>query len=269
MSRVINRAGLSTRPPKEEKAEKAIPSNIQTMLLGIDVLPNGCAFSIGGIAESGKLTFIKLWESSAISLVGLKVELLSFLKDDYCKDIDRWIVNIDKDSKEFKVADKDGFTLEDMRLKAQHKTIIYVLYTNPLLDNLVKDLQRGMKGIRETINKQYENDSTVNINYSYVIKKEEPTALENGLTSLISCINDDDFELQTSSDLETIQSHLKEVDLDAPIPFPTKSALINSLVYSVGEKYYRMKCGKDFSSYDVRGVTRATKAMADSGMRFW
>ena len=267
MGRVINRAGLSTRPPKEEKAEKAIPSNIQTMLLGIDVLPSGCAFSIGGIAESGKLTFIKLWESCSASLDNLKTELLSFLKDDYCKDIDRWIVNIHEDSKEFKVADKDGFTLEDMRLKAQHKTIIYVLYTNPLLDNLVKYLQRSMKVIRNEINQQYENKS-ININYTHVIKIEQPTALENALTSLISCINDDDFELQNNSDLEVIQSHLKGIDLDNPQPFPTKSALINSLVYSVGEKYYRMKCGKDFSSYDVRGVTRATKAFVNSGVRF-
>lgn len=264
MGRVINRGGISTQPPKENRP---IPSNIQTMLLGIDVLPSGCAFSIGGIAKSGKLTFIKLWESSSVSLDNLKVELLSFLKEDYCKDVDRWIVNIDKDSEEFNLADKHGFTLEDMRLKAQYKTIIYVLYTNPLLENIVKYLQQGMKLIRSEINQQYENNS-ININYKHQFKIEQPTALENGFTSLISCVNDEDFELQNNSDLEIIQSHLKEVGLDAPIPFPTKSALINSLVYSVGEKYYRMKCGKDFSTYDFVAASRATKAMVGSEMIF-
>lgn len=265
MSRVINRGGLSIQPPKENRP---IPSNIQSMILGIDILANGCAFSVGGIAKSKALTIIKLWESPSTSLDSLKVELLSFLKNDYCEEIERWIKNIEQDSEEFKLANEQGFTLEDLKLRAQHKTLIYTLYTNPLLDNLVKDLQREMKGIRERINKQYENDSTVNINYTHQFKIEQPIALENGLTSLLSCINDNDFELQNNSDLKVIQSHLKEVDLNAPIPFPTKSPLINSLVYSVGEKYYLMKCGKDFSTYDVGGVTRATKAFVNSGVRF-
>ncbi|MEO1431211.1 MAG: hypothetical protein AAFV71_19545 [Cyanobacteria bacterium J06633_8] len=266
MARIIERGGMSSRPPKENRP---IPSITQTMLLGIDVLPSGCAFSIGGISKSKALTITKLWESSAVSLKNLRSEIVSFLKNDYCEEIQRWFVNINEDTEEFKLATKQGFTLEDMKLYGQHTIRIYTLYTNPLLDNLVNDLKQDIKNIRETVDKQFVRNSTININYKYVIDKQKITALENenGLICLLSCINDNDFELRNNSDLTTIQTHLKEVDLDAPIVFPTKNPLVNSLVYSIGEKYYRMKCGKDFSTYDIANVNRAIQMFVDSGVR--
>ncbi|MEM6402616.1 MAG: hypothetical protein AAF757_20695, partial [Cyanobacteria bacterium P01_D01_bin.116] len=69
MSRVINRGGLSTRPPTENRPmPSATPSATITLILGIDILPSGCAFSIGGISKSKALTITKLWESSTVSL---------------------------------------------------------------------------------------------------------------------------------------------------------------------------------------------------------